>query len=337
MKNLLYLGNKLSVHGNTVTGIEVLGPLLESEGYKVRYASSKKGKLARLIDMLVTLWRHGRKSDYVLIDTYSTLNFWYAYLCARWCRRNKVKYIPILHGGNLPRRLRKSPGMCQNLFGDAYINIAPSPYLGKVFSEAGFNVKYIPNPVDFSKFSFKERREIGPSLLWVRSLARIYNPMMALETLKIVRQHFPDAKLCMVGPDKEKLLPRLKAFADQYQLNVSFKGRMSKSEWGRLSRDYDIFLNTAKIDNAPFSLLEAAALGLYIVSNNVGGIPHLLRNRENALLTIPGDAKSMAGAIKELIDDSELRSKLTSNRVELLKKYEWDTIRVSWGEVFRVL
>jgi len=45
----------------------------------------------------------------------------------------------------------------------------------------------------------------------------------------------------------------------------------------------------------------------------------------------------MAGAIKELIDDTELRSKLTSNRVELLKKYEWDTIRVSWGEVFRVL
>lgn len=334
MKTLLYLGNKLSVHGNTATAIEVLGPLLEAEGYQVRYASSKKNKVARLAEMMMAVYRYGRKSDFVLIDTYSTLNFWYAYLCARLCRRMKVRYIPILHGGNLPKRLRDTPNMSQKLFGGAFVNVAPSKYLQKVFADEGFRVHYIPNPIDFSEFPYRERRHIGPKMLWVRSLARIYNPMMALETLKIVSQTYPDATLCMVGPDKNKLLPRLKQFAAQHQLNVTFTGRMQKSEWAELSKNYDIFLNTAKIDNAPFSLLEATSLGLFILSNNVGGIPHIFTHRKTAVLVTPGDSKAMAKAVIELIEDEVLREELHTNRAALIHRYQWDEVRQEWHNIF---
>ncbi|MEZ4874029.1 MAG: hypothetical protein R2793_00880 [Flavobacteriaceae bacterium] len=74
-KKLLYIGNKLSQKGITVTSIETLGAFLEQEGYEVIKASGVKSKWVRLLHMLwVTLIR-SRSVSVVLIDTYSTQNF----------------------------------------------------------------------------------------------------------------------------------------------------------------------------------------------------------------------------------------------------------------------
>ena len=75
MKTLLYIGNKLESKGRSASTIDTLGPLFESEGYKVRYASSRLNIAERFISMMWTTLRYGTKSDFVLIDTYSTLNF----------------------------------------------------------------------------------------------------------------------------------------------------------------------------------------------------------------------------------------------------------------------
>ena len=48
-------------------------------------ASSRKGKLPRLTEMLWTVWKHRKWAEVVLIDTYSTWNFWYAWSVARLC------------------------------------------------------------------------------------------------------------------------------------------------------------------------------------------------------------------------------------------------------------
>lgn len=53
MKNLLYIGNKLSQNGKTVTTIETLSHLLKQDGFKVKAVSTKQNKWLRLLDMLV--------------------------------------------------------------------------------------------------------------------------------------------------------------------------------------------------------------------------------------------------------------------------------------------
>ena len=89
MKNrrIHYIGNKLSKHGSITTVMETLGNLLTSEGYTVTFASSKKNSVLRLFDMIITTIYYSRSIDYVLIDTYSTLNYWYAFnrITSRCC------------------------------------------------------------------------------------------------------------------------------------------------------------------------------------------------------------------------------------------------------------
>ena len=119
MKKILYIGNKLSSHGNTTTSIETLGRNLENEHFKVVYTSTKKNKVTRMLDMVLKTIKFAKKSDYVLIDTYSTINFWYAFITSQICRLFSIKYIPILHGGDLPNRIEKSKIASEMIFKNA--------------------------------------------------------------------------------------------------------------------------------------------------------------------------------------------------------------------------
>jgi len=102
----LYIGNKLSGKGLNTTIIETLSTQLTKEGYRVVAVSVFKNPFLRMLDMLSAVIRY-RKSDFVLIDTYSTSGFWFAFCVSQLCRLLRKKYIPILHGGNLPNRLQQ--------------------------------------------------------------------------------------------------------------------------------------------------------------------------------------------------------------------------------------
>ncbi len=330
-KRLLYIGNKLSKHGKTPTAIENLGPLLQTADFEVIYSSNKLNKLLRFLSMIYRTIRDAGKVDYVLIDTYSTSNFWYAFAVSQICRILKAKYIPILHGGNLPNRLLSSPSVSRMIFENAYAIVAPSKYLANSFAVCGFtNIHIIGNPISLTDFPFKDREYFHPKLLWVRSLADIYNPKLAIDVLDIVQRKFPTATLTMVGPDNENMLSELKEKASDLELNVAFSGRLTRKGLVAVAQNHDIFLNTTNVDNTPASMIEAAALGLAIVSTNVGGIPFLFQNNENALLVDPNDAVQMSDAVIKCCQETNETIIRTKNALELANNFSPAIVLEKW-------
>ncbi len=335
MKSLLYIGNALSMHGSNPTAIESLGPTLESKGFLVKYSSSKKNKILRFLDMIFTTIQNVDKVDYVLIDTYSTLNFWYAFAVSQICRLAKLKYIPILHGGHLPSRIKKYPGISSMIFKNAYINVAPSEYMLHEMKSCGYeNVKVIPNQIDLSLYKFTQRSNFKPKFLWVRSLASIYNPKMAIESLFEIQKLYPNAELCIVGPDKGQL-QEMKHLAKSLNVSVSFKGQLSKVEWTTLSEKYDIFLNTSKVDNMPVSVIEAMALGLAVISTNVGGIPFLISDGKSGLLVPGNDAKQMTQKAIAVIVNDEMSKDLTKNARQTVEGFDAEVVYNRWFKILK--
>ena len=335
MKNLLYIGNKLSKHGVTPTTIETLGPLLKQEGFRVQYSSSQKNKVFRLVAMLWSVLQN-RKSDYVLIDTYSTANFWYAFAVSQLCRLLQIKYIPILHGGNLSFRLKNNPKICGMIFKNSFQNVAPSLFLIDEFKAEGYNnIIHIPNAIELDKYPFLERKKAAPNLLWVRSFAKIYNPIMAVEVFASIKKIYPEAVLCMVGPEKDGSLSEVKQKAKDLNAEVFFTGKLSKHDWIDLSKNYSVFINTTHFDNMPVSVIEAMSLGLAVVSTNVGGIPFLLENEKESLLVPDRDVNKMVEAIVRLIDEPELFSKITTNSREKIKQFEWQEVKLKWLTILK--
>ena len=139
----------------------------------------------------------------------------------------------------------------------------------------------------------------------------------------------------MVGPDKDGSMEQTKLYAQENQVKVTFTGRLSKSEWKTLSEDYNIFINTTNFDNTPVSVIEAMCLGLPIVSTNVGGIPFLLSDNDNAFLVEKEDTNAMVQAIENLIKDPELYHRLTTNAYNLVKSFDWTTVKEQWKEILK--
>lgn len=333
---ILYIGNKLSGLGNTITSIETLGASLEKEGYDMVYASSKKNKIYRILDMFNTTIKYSRGIKVVLIDVYSTQNFWYALIISQLCRVLNLKYIAKLHGGNLPNRLNNNPYLCDLIFKNSFKNVAPSHYLYSSFlSKYSSNLVHISNTIEIENYSCTERKFNEPKLLWVRSFSKIYNPKMAIDVLAEVKKKYPSATLCMVGPDKENLIENCKNYADGKNVSATFTGKLSKKEWIELSKEYNIFINTTHFDNMPISVIEALALGIPVVSTNVGGIPFLLDNDKTALLVNDNDVSAMSNSVIEIIENSNKRNHLIANGRNLAESFDWENIKSKWNEILK--
>jgi glycosyltransferase involved in cell wall biosynthesis len=336
MSSLLYIGNKLSDHGYTSTSIETLGLFLEAEGFKVYYASSKKNKFFRMLEMLFMTIKYAKKVDYVLIDTYSTINFWYAFFISQLCRILGVKYIPKLHGGDLPSRIVRTKFFSNLIFKNAYINIAPSFYLYEAFKKNGYtNLKYIPNTIELQIYPQSTKEFKVPKILWVRSFAKIYNPLMAIKVFINIKKKYPEAQLCMIGPKKDESYEKAVRFAQKSNVEVTFTGKLSKEDWIAVSKDFNIFINTTHFDNTPISVIEAMALGLPVVSTNVGGIPFLLEHNVNALLVSDNDTEGMILQVNRLIEEADLAATIAKNAKETVADFDWEVVKKQWIELLQ--
>ncbi|MFA5298161.1 MAG: glycosyltransferase family 4 protein [Lutibacter sp.] len=332
MKKILYIGNNLT--NINPTPLLQLTKLFKDFGFEVFVYSNKKNRFLRLLEMCFGIFKH-RNANYIIIDTYSTTNFYFAFVTSQLARLYSIKYIPVLHGGNLPKRIHKNPWLSKLIFKNAEINVSPSLYLQKEFEDKQFKTIFIPNAIDSKNYTFKKRNVFEPNLLWVRAFDKIYNPLMAVEVLFLLKKKYPSAGLCMIGADKDGSLQEVKKLAKQRGVfdSVEFTGLLSKLEWIRKSEAYDILINTTTIDNMPVSVIEAMALGLPVVSTNVGGLPYLINDKKDGFLTEENNATKMAEVIIGLIENPEETTQITLNARAKVMNFELELVKMKWIKI----
>jgi glycosyltransferase involved in cell wall biosynthesis len=116
--------------------------------------------------------------------------------------------------------------------------------------------------------------------------------------------------------------------------SVTFTGVLPKEEWHTLSENYDIFINTTTIDNTPVSVMEAMALGLPVVSTNVGGLPYLILEGEGILVE-NANVDAMYNAIIQLLTESILIEQITKNARKKVESFDWSFVREKWLKIIK--
>ena len=336
---ILLIGNFLSKHGLNPTAIENLATALSSR-YEIKTSSDKKNPFFRLLDMVMSVINNRKECQLIIIDVFSTHALIFSGVIMLMSKYLKLPYVPVLRGGYLPERYKKHPHIFNFLLSDARTIISPSEYLQKSFQNNSFPIIVIPNYIDLEKYSFKSRKKIKPHLLWVRSIHNIYNPLMAVHVLYEIKKKYPDARLCMVGPVKDnRVREQLKILISRLDLqnHVLFSGQLSKIEWTALSKDYDIFINTTDYDNNPVTLLESMALGLPIVSTNVGGVPYLIDDKVTGLLVEAKKSEQMVEKINELISGKIDGYQIARNAREAVSHYDKNEIIKQWCQTINEL
>ncbi len=335
---ILYIGNILSSKGMNPSPVELIrNEIYKSSKIKMIVASDKKNRILRFLHMNYVYWGNYKRVSLMFIDVYSTQAFYFTFYFALMSKIFSLKYIPIIHGGNIDSRIKKSKYMTEFVFKNADINISPSRYIYNIFKNNNFEVTYIPNCINFSFYNFKERKKIRPRIIWLRSFHEIYNPQMAINVFKIISTCYDNTKLTMIGPDKDGHLNHCQELSKKYNIDhkIDFLGYLDKTKWIKVAKDHDIFINTSTIDNLPVSIIEMMALGLPIVSTDVGGIPFILTHRKNSLLVKNNDEEDMAHQIKFLINNPLFAAKISARAFEDSKNFSTDLVVPEWSKIIK--
>lgn len=85
-------------------------------------------------------------------------------------------------------------------------------------------------------------------------------------------------------------------------------------------RNADIFVLPSYNEGLPMALLEAASYGLPIVSTPVGGISEVIIDGVNGFLIQPGDINALKKCLLKLINDKDLRIRMSAKARQMVKE-----------------
>jgi len=336
--SLLMIGNYLSSPRHNQNVWHSLAKHLSENGWEVITSSSRESQIHRLVDMVFSILRNRKSINLAQVDVFSGRAFFFAEVSAKLLRIFKKPVILTLHGGKLPQLAQKQPRRVRRLLKSARVVVTPSPFLQKSLSNLRSDIRLIPNPVELENFTYRERTNIAPKLVWIRVFHQIYNPLMAVEVVKLLRADYPNIKLTMIGPDEGD---------GSYDATLTYIRDMGLSEFilaipglpysevpQHLEKN-DIFLNTSQYDSAPRCLIEAMACGLCIISTNVGGIPWIVSDQVDGLLVPANDYKAMAEAIRSILKRPELAHEFSTNGRRKAEIFNWPAIFSQWEVLFR--
>jgi glycosyltransferase involved in cell wall biosynthesis len=72
------------------------------------------------------------------------------------------------------------------------------------------------------------------------------------------------------------------------------------------------------------------ALGLPVISTNVGGIPYLIESDTTGILVPPNDVSVFTTAICSLLKDGAMATKLSRNARTKVEKFDWQEVKSLW-------
>lgn len=168
----------------------------------------------------------------------------------------------------------------------------------------------------------------GPNRIVMTAVGRLVpqkSHWLFLEALHEVRRSHPEALGWVVGDgplraDLEAQAVKLGLMGD----GIQFLGQ--RRDVRDVLKASDAFvLPTAVREGLSLSVLEAMAAGLPVVAADVGGNRELVEDGRTGLLVVPGDAASLAGAMRRVIENpDQARDWGRKARAEVLSRFTLD-------------
>ncbi len=140
-----------------------------------------------------------------------------------------------------------------------------------------------------------------------------------LEAFLKISEKYPNSKLVMIGIGENSEIHKKYITDNNLQNKVVMKGYI-KEIYAEIS-SFDIHVLTSRYEGTPYVNFEAMALGVPVITSNVGGATNFFTNDYDSLITNVEDTVSTAAAIEKLIIDESFRKSLINNAFNTVQLY----------------
>jgi len=161
----------------------------------------------------------------------------------------------------------------------------------------------IHNAVDVAAAPRSSHDRATPRLIAVGRLKAPKDFLTLIRALAALPAGSFEAVIVGDGPDRDAVEAEIRRLG----LDGSVRLTGERGDVPALLAGSDVFVLSSRSEGLPVSVLEAMAAELPIVASNVGGLAELVVDGESGILVPPGDPESLAGGLRRLIEDPELR------------------------------
>jgi glycosyltransferase involved in cell wall biosynthesis len=331
--NVLIIGTDLNRKNDLKTQGQYLRDLLRDGGIRVGIASRFSNYFLRIMD---TVWQILRlkKGDIIIVQVFSTMGIYLEGLSVLLGRLKRTTVISTFHGGNIPNIYQTNSVkrfILNKIINNSHEVTVPSKFISDNIPILKQKALLIHNYINIDQYHDTPKPNDKIRIFWMRSYHPTYDPLKAIKILEYLRSQNIEARLVMAGKDfgyLNNVLTYVKF--SKYKDDIEIFGVLDNQAKNQIASQCTVYLCTNTIDNAPVSFIEMMAMGLPIVSTNVGGIPYYVEDRKHALLSSDNSVEDMADAIVRLHQNSSLRETLVANGLEFVKEFSPETVFQKW-------
>lgn len=264
----------------------------------------------------------------------------FAAIASLFLPRN-IKWIFSEHGAHNRRRTLKIFKILDNFTYSRYSKIVcvskqvELVLLNWIPSNKG-KTKVIPNAVPTPKF-------LNPysvktyDILFVGRLTKQKSVEILLKAIKILKNKYSkNLKIAIVGDGELK--ENLNNLTVELGVNREVKFLGVRKDVKELMVSSKIFVLPSRWEGFGLVIIEAMSNMLPVIATNVGGIPELIEDGKDGILVPPENPKALARAISNLLENEELREKLSQTAYKKVReKYSIDTYSVHMLDFYKSL
>ncbi len=167
------------------------------------------------------------------------------------------------------------------------------------------------------------------SLLAVGALNRRKGHLLLIESILKVKTVFPDILLNIIGSSSDSTYFRSmhnSIIEKGLEQNIKVYPNASFDEILNFYRHAEIFVLHSEEESQGIVFCEAMAAGKAIVATNIGGIPWVVKNNVNGLLSELANIDKFSTHIIELLENDSIRITMEQNNRKESHKYDWKFI-----------
>lgn len=176
------------------------------------------------------------------------------------------------------------------------------------------------------------------TLFYIGRVAENKGVQDAVEALAILRQDpdLPRLRLVIAGDGPAMAMCEKRASDLELEDSVEFVGPVFGQEKERLWSEADILVfPTFHKEALPYTIIEALAAGVPVISTRAGAIPEMIREPDEAIFVRPNSPSDIAKAIRSLLGDARrLNEMRTACRRRAEELFDVDSMVKRFGEIY---
>jgi phosphatidyl-myo-inositol alpha-mannosyltransferase len=215
----------------------------------------------------------------------------------------------------------------RRLHGRIAVSVAARHFIDRYFPG---EYKVIPNGVDLRRFQSAQPvaryRDGTFNIFFVGRFESRKGLLYLLKAYRVLRKRGYNCRLLVAGAGPQEREAR-RYIATRRMTGVELLGRVSDEDKARYFATADVYVSPATgRESFGIVLLEAMAAGAPIVCSDIHGYKGVVRRGEQALLVPPKDVDALVEALARLLDDPDLRARMSASGRERAVQFSWESI-----------